>query len=417
MQNRLKEKVKKELNLLEEAEKDVQALQILETALPGYIEGAGETMLLTQDEIKRNVSQLTMEKAFSLYLEKGPFFAGYTKNGRHMFVHNKHGFLSAFDVKLLKPHFEIDVKDDIRDATFLHNECFVAAAQRECVYIYNNEGSEVHCVRDNRNVYKLEYMFYHFLLCSLSFNNFLKYQDASTGKMVAEIFVRERHGVMKQNRSTAILYLGSEKGTVSLWSPNSKEYMAKMACHSSSITNVEIDRSGTYLLTAGSDKMLKIWDIRNNHMPLNAIKPIYNSKCTALSDNNYLALGSRKEVLIYKDIFSHPSLYLRQNFDTPISDLSFCPYEDILTVGHGKGITNMIVPGCGDPVFDTTEDNPFETKRERREKEVKRLLEKIPFGLIGIKEFEFEDKTANNKTKDNASAPSRRSALDRFYRK
>lgn len=415
MQNKLKDKVKKELFLLEEAEKDVQALQILETESPGYIEGAAETILLTQDEIKRSVSQLTMEKAFSLALDNGPFSVGYTKNGRHMFVHSEHGFLSAFDVKLLKPHFEIDVKERIRDATFLHNECFIAAAQKDNVFIYNNQGCEVHCIRDNRNVFKLEYLFYHFLLCSLSTNNFLRYQDVSTGKMVAEAFLKDRYRVMKQNRSTAVLYLGSEKGTVSLWSPNSKEYMMKMMCHNSAVTNIEIDRCGTYLITTGVDKTLKTWDIRNNHTPLGSIKPAYNVKCTALSDNNCLALGSRREVLVYKDVFSHASLYLKHSLDGVASNLSFYPYEDILTIGHGKGVSNMIVPGCGDPVFDTNEDNPFETKRERREREVRKLMEKIPSALIGMKEFEFEGKEATDTIKDDV--PKRKSALDRFYRK
>ena len=46
-----------------------------------------------------------------------------------------------------------------------------------------------------------------------------------------------------------------------------------------------------------------------------------------------------------------------------VTDLKFCPYEDVLSVGHSQGYSSLVIPGSGEANFDAYEANPFETKR------------------------------------------------------
>lgn len=39
------------------------------------------------------------------------------------------------------------MRETVRDVTFLHNELFFAAAQKKYVYIYDQRGVEIHCLK------------------------------------------------------------------------------------------------------------------------------------------------------------------------------------------------------------------------------------------------------------------------------
>lgn len=80
-----------------------------------------------------------------------------------------------------------------------------------------------------------------------------------------------------------------------------------------------------------------------------------------------------------------PAPYMTHTFPSvPVHAVRFCPFDDVLGVGHARGFTSLVIPGAGEPNFDSLEADPYEGKRRRREREVNSLLDKIPFDLITL---------------------------------
>ena len=67
-----------------------------------------------------------------------------------------------------------------------------------------------------------------------------------------------------------------------------------------------------------------------------------------------------------------------------IVDHQFVPFEDFLGVGQHKGFETWLIPGAGFADYDTFEGGPGMTKNQRREMEVKKLLDKIPADTIAL---------------------------------
>lgn len=261
----------------------------------------------------------------------------------------------------------------------------LAVAQKKYVYIYDKTGLEVHRLKNHLNVDRLEFLPYHFLLASVGSLGYLKYQDTSTGQLVKET----RTGLgpcstMTQNKYNAVIHLGHNNGTVTLWSPTVNKPLVKMLCHRGPVRAMAVDRGGHYMATAGADGQLKIWDIRN----YGVLQEYYTPRaatCLDISDTGLLSVGINTTVQVWKDAFKtkqkEPYMSHLQE-GSPISSSKFVPYEDVLGIGHQTGFTNLVIPGAGDANFDTLEANPYQTKKQRQESEVHSLLDKLQPDMI-----------------------------------
>lgn len=176
-----------------------------------------------------------------------------------------------------------------------------------------------------------------------------------------------------------------------------------MLCHKSAIKSLAINQNGNYMITSGLDHLLNVWDLRT-YKQLRSIKLKAGASSLTFSQKNYIAASLRNEVTVYNndivelgstnkiddeeqlvELFNDQNVYLKHRLtNVSIQNLQFCPYEDVLGIGHGNGISSILVPGSGEANFDALEANPYESKNQRRQWEVKALLEKIQPELISL---------------------------------
>lgn len=224
-------------------------------------------------------------------------------------------------------------------------------------------------------------------------SGYLKYTDTSTGQLVAEHSTRQGSPTsMCQNPHNAILHVGHQNGTVTLWSPNSSTALVKTLTHRGPVRSLAIDRQGRYMVSTGQDMKMAVWDIRM-FKEVHSYSVHQPGASVAISDRGLTAVGWGTQVSVWKGLFDAAaadqgkvkSPYMAWGREAKrVEDLKWCPYEDILGVSHDKGFSSMIVPGSGEPNFDALEVNPYEDTKQRQEAEVRGLLNKLQPEMISL---------------------------------
>ena len=396
-------KLRGNLKALEERNRDAvlraKDAEILLENDGGFLEAEEElerTYKIRQADIKKDVAIETAKKGFELKLEGlGPYGAKYTRNGRELLLFGRKGHAATTDWRNGSLGCELQLGETIRDAVWLHNNQYFATAQKKHVYIYDRAGVEVHKLSNHIEASHMEFLPYHFLLATVGTAGYLKYTDTSTGANIAEIPTKTGTPTsMCQNPWNAIIHTGHQNGQVQLWSPNSSTPHVKLLAHRGAVRSLAVDRQGYYMVSAGQDLRMAVWDIRmfkevNNYFLRQPGTSI------SISDRGLTAVGWGTQVSIWKHLFDKNLSDQEQvKIQSPymgwggegqhIQTLQFCPFEDVLGIGHDKGFSSVIVPGAGEPNYDALEVNPYETKNQRQEAEVKSLLDKLQPDMISL---------------------------------
>ncbi|GKV34239.1 hypothetical protein SLEP1_g42628 [Rubroshorea leprosula] len=349
----------------------------------GYLEPEGieKTWRIKQEAIAREVDILSSRNQYDIVLpDLGPYTLDFTPNGRYMAAAGRKGHLALVDMRNLSLIKEIQVRETVRDVAFLHNELFFAAAQKKYPYIYNRDGTELHCLKEHGAVLRLQFLKNHFLLASINKYGQLHYQDVTTGEMVANYRTGSgRTDVMEVNPYNGVVALGQSNGTVTMWKPTSVNPLVKMLCHHGPVSALAFHPNGHLMATSGKERKIKIWDLRK----FDVLQTLPGqAKTLNFSQKGLLAAGTGSFVQIMGDLSGSQnySRYMSHSMvkGYQIGKVLFRSYEDVLGIGHSMGWSSILIPGSGEPNFDSWVANPFETSKQRREKEVRSLLDKLP---------------------------------------
>lgn len=372
--------------------------EILQSNNAGLIEPENEldkTWRVRQQTIREEIPQQTARKSFELKLtDAGPYISEYTRNGRHLILAGKKGHVATMDWRSGKLGCELQLGDTIHDIKWLHNSQSFAVAQRDNIYIYDQAGVEIHNLRKFTHVTHMDFLPYHFLLATVNASGFLKYLDSSTGQIVAEMPTKQGPPTaLRQNPYNAVMHVGHQNGTVSLWSPNSTSYLAKLKVHAGPVRSMAVDREGRYMVSVGQDAKMSVWDIRM-FKEVNKYFLARPGSDVAVSDRGLVSVAYGTHTSIWQGLFDKSLGDQQQKMQRPymawggdgqrIERVRWCPLEDVLGISHDQGFSSIIVPGAGEANFDALEVNPYENTKQRQETEVRGLLNKLQPETISL---------------------------------
>ncbi|KAF2362758.1 BING4 C-terminal domain [Trinorchestia longiramus] len=383
-------KVKQHERFIQQGQEQTARAEILLTEQSGCIEvGAGSaTTDVTQKNILQFADITTKKKSFNLHLDDfGPYRFQYFRDGRHLAMAGQLGHLATMNWVTKKLTMELNAMESLHDVAWLQDTTALAVAQKKWTSIYDDRGTELHVVKRFFNITKLDYLPYHFLLTGLSEEGNLHYLDVSLGKEVLFIKPKQTRAVAMVNSPyNGVMTTAHGGGVVCMWTPNHNEPVGTVLCHKSNISSIAYDPAGRYMLTAGYDRKLNIWDARNLGTQLQSLslpRGVVNSM--SVSQTGLVAVSCARDVSIYRGLKEGNMVpYLHHPLETKVHQVQFCPYEDVLGISSVTGFSSIIIPGAGEANFDAYEANPFSNRTTRRETLVKNLLEKIPYQHITL---------------------------------
>ncbi|CAJ1338539.1 unnamed protein product [Effrenium voratum] len=247
------------------------------------------------------------------------------------------------------------------------------------IYIYDSQGMELHCIKHQKFPTHLDFLPYHFLLVSAGEKE-IAWRDITHGQQVAEHKMHLGPATcLRQNPKNGIMHVGHNRGVVSMWAPNVKEPVVKMGCQNAQVMALAV--SDNYMVTAGAESKWKVWDLRT-YKALHSFRTHgYTVTSLDVSMTGMVALAKGCRFEAWKDVFTatpHQTPFITELYKGRMLECTrFRPFEDVCCVGHSDGLSSLIVPGAGKANFDSFEANPFQTKNQRREREVQSLLDKL----------------------------------------
>ncbi|KAK6200322.1 component of small subunit processosome [Scheffersomyces amazonensis] len=388
---KLNANLKKLDNQYKEALRSAAGTDLLLTEETGFLEADSpmeKTFKFQQQDIEQVLDEQTVNKKFELNLPKlGPYQIDYSRNGRDLLLGGIKGHVASIDWRKGAMNCELFLNETVHAVKYLHNNQYFAVAQKKYTFIYDNQGTELHRLKQHIDSTLLDFLPYHFLLVTAGNTGFIKFHDVSTGNLVSEL--RTKLGptqALKQNPWNAVMHAGHSNGTVSLWAPNMSTPLAKMLSARGPVTDIAIDREGKYMVVSGADKSLKVWDLRKFKELDNYYTPT-PAKSLDISDTGLLSVSWGPHITVWKDIFKTKQSDPYMNHLIPSSKVErakFVPFEDILGVGHSKGFSSLVIPGAGEANYDALELNPYESVKQRQQGEVRALMNKLSPDTISL---------------------------------
>lgn len=159
---------RKETKRLENAVEAMHAEEILHDNSTGLLEAETDmerTTQMSQEKLKKDLEENVARNIYDLELgDYSPYVMKYDRSGRYSLLCGRKGHVAIIDQHSMGLSTEFHLGETTRDACFLQNGTMMAVAQERNVFIYDENGAEVHRLDGHKRVFGMEFLPYHWLL-------------------------------------------------------------------------------------------------------------------------------------------------------------------------------------------------------------------------------------------------------------